>query len=164
MSHWHGLAELRLHSDLTLDILEQQTTDLGERFRQFKQKVCPSYQTQELDHEVGARSRRQAKEAAKWARTSNPHGPKRASQGSNTKGKEKASLEQSQNVPGPKQPRKKKSFNIQTYKFHILGDYVASIRYFGTTDSYSTEPVSLNPLSLHSPTKFQSGRVGASYA
>ncbi|KAG2105838.1 uncharacterized protein F5147DRAFT_775151 [Suillus discolor] len=138
MSHWHGLAKLCIHSDLTLDIFEQQTTDLGKRFRHFKEKVCPSYQTQELDHEVGARSRRQAKGAAKRAGTINGRGSERAFQGSNAKGKEKAKLEQ--NVPGAKQPRRKKSFNIQTYKFHVLGDYVACIHHFGTTDSYSTEP------------------------
>jgi hypothetical protein len=34
------------------------------------------------------------------------------------------------------------SFNISTYKVHALGDYVESIRQFGSTDSYSTEPVS----------------------
>ncbi|KAG1748520.1 hypothetical protein EDD22DRAFT_958151 [Suillus occidentalis] len=32
------------------------------------------------------------------------------------------------------------TFRFQTYKFHALGDYVSSIRHFGTTDSYSTEP------------------------
>ncbi|KAG2339571.1 hypothetical protein BDR05DRAFT_891592, partial [Suillus weaverae] len=113
MSHWHGLAKLCMHSDLTLDILNQQTTDLGEQFRLFKDKVCPSYQTQELDREVGARSCWQAKEVA--------------NRGEN-------------DVPGPKQPQRKKSFNFSTYKFHVLGDYATSIHYFGTTDSYSTEP------------------------
>lgn len=47
--------------------------------------------------------------------------------------------------------RKPVSFNIFTIKFHYLGDYAASIRKFGTCDSYSTETVSLfafpwNPL------------------
>jgi hypothetical protein len=35
-----------------------------------------------------------------------------------------------------------KSFNLFTYKLHALGDYVQSIRAFGTTDSYSTQLVS----------------------
>lgn len=34
-----------------------------------------------------------------------------------------------------------KEFNFQTYKFHGLGDYVSTIRRYGTSDSYSTEPV-----------------------
>ena len=38
---------------------------------------------------------------------------------------------------------KKKKLNLNTYKFHALGDYVATIRLFGTTDSYSTQVVSL---------------------
>ena len=36
----------------------------------------------------------------------------------------------------------KKKLNLNTYKFHALGDYVATIRLFGTTDSYSTQLVS----------------------
>jgi hypothetical protein len=36
---------------------------------------------------------------------------------------------------------KKKKLNLNTYKFHALGDYVATIRLFGTTDSYSTQVV-----------------------
>jgi hypothetical protein len=36
---------------------------------------------------------------------------------------------------------KPKSFNLFTYKLHALGDYVQSIRAFGTTDSYTTQIV-----------------------
>jgi hypothetical protein len=38
--------------------------------------------------------------------------------------------------------RRPKPFNLQTYKFHSLGDYVETIRRYGTCDSYSTEIVS----------------------
>ena len=38
--------------------------------------------------------------------------------------------------------RQPKQFNLNTYKFHALGDYCNTIRRFGTTDSYSTQPVS----------------------
>jgi hypothetical protein len=38
-------------------------------------------------------------------------------------------------------PRRKK-FNLQTYKYHSLGDYAAMIRRYGTCDSYTTEMVS----------------------
>jgi len=37
--------------------------------------------------------------------------------------------------------RHPKQLNLKTYKFHALGDYVQTIRRFGTTDSYSTQPV-----------------------
>ncbi|KAG0695162.1 hypothetical protein DFH29DRAFT_1005685 [Suillus ampliporus] len=186
MSHWHRLAKLRMHSDLTLKILNETTTDLGEQFHLFKEMVCTSYQMQELDREVGVRSRRQAKEAAKRAENVtdlgsaslqsltkavdveglyngyNPRSKVRGHPGNRRevsvtendkgKGKEKekanSSPDQAHDVPGPKQLRRKKSFNIQTYKFHALGDYVASIRLLGTTDSYSTEP---GELEHHTP-------------
>jgi hypothetical protein len=153
MAHWHGLAKLRMHSDLTLNILDDITTDLGERFRLFKDTVCASYQTHELDREVDARSRRQEREAAK--RAENGKGKEKG------KEKEKAS---GRDAPRPRQPRRKKSFNIQTYKFHALGDYVASIRLFGTTDSYSTEPVSFKQQSIYPLTQFALGRARASHA
>jgi hypothetical protein len=44
--------------------------------------------------------------------------------------------------PTPAGGKKPKAFNLFTYKFHALGDYVSSIRLFGTTDSYSTQIVS----------------------
>lgn len=37
--------------------------------------------------------------------------------------------------------RKHRSINIQTPKFHFLGDYVQTIRTFGCTDSFSTQLV-----------------------
>jgi hypothetical protein len=39
--------------------------------------------------------------------------------------------------------RKPATLGIFTIKFHYLGDYVSTIRKRGTTDSYSTETVSL---------------------
>jgi hypothetical protein len=39
--------------------------------------------------------------------------------------------------------RKPKLLNLNTYTYHALGDYVRTIRTFGTTDSYSTQPVSI---------------------
>jgi len=38
----------------------------------------------------------------------------------------------------------KKALNLNTYKFHALGDYVQSIRLFGTVDSYSTQLVCMS--------------------
>ena len=34
-----------------------------------------------------------------------------------------------------------KQFSLKTYKYHALGDYCNTIRRFGTTDSYTTQPV-----------------------
>lgn len=49
--------------------------------------------------------------------------------------------------------RKQKTLNLNTYKFHSLGDVVPTIRRFGTTDSYSTQIVrtSLFSFTLRGP-------------
>ncbi|KAG1807920.1 hypothetical protein EV424DRAFT_1543645 [Suillus variegatus] len=126
LAHWHGLAKLRMHSDLMLEILDTTTVDLGNLFRRFKEVVCASYDARELDREVNARSRRQAKEATRRSQVD--------------KGKKTASQAEKVTLTADKPLRRKVSFNLQTYKFHALGDYVSCIRHFGTTDSYSTEP------------------------
>jgi hypothetical protein len=56
----------------------------------------------------------------------------------------KAGTKQGKRSDGPRF----KSFNLHTYKYHSLGDYVKMILQFGTTDSISTEPVSLSSLLL----------------
>ena len=42
----------------------------------------------------------------------------------------------------PSSGRKKRRLNLNTYKFHSLGDYVRTIKLFGCTDSFSTQLVS----------------------
>jgi hypothetical protein len=42
---------------------------------------------------------------------------------------------------GTSSAAKEKHFNMYTPKIHALGDYVAHIYQFGTTDSYSTQSV-----------------------
>ena len=37
-----------------------------------------------------------------------------------------------------------KKLNLDTYKFHALGDYVGMIKSFGTTDSFTTQVVSIS--------------------
>jgi hypothetical protein len=113
-AHWHAMAKLRLHSDLTLDILDDVTTALGKAFRHFQQKICPIYGTRELPREANARYRRRQ----------------------NTDGTAEVSTDAEPS---------KKYFNIQTYKYHCLGDYVKTIRQLGTTDSFSTTVVSYHP-------------------
>lgn len=127
MAHWHGLAKARMHSDLTLEIMDEVTSTLGRQFRQFKNTVCAAYQTRELPREAEARAKRLVKKAGK--------------ESTGQKGKGSSSIAaRGQNV------QRTKVFNFQTYKFHALGDYVSTIRWYGTSDSYSTEPVRPNPL------------------
>jgi len=131
MSHWHGLAKLRMHSELTLEIMDEVTSAVGRQFRAFKATVCSSFETHELRQEVEARARRAANHTAKQAGAQ--------------KGKGRARNLEQQEMLGsqisPDNVRRIKVFNFQTYKFHALGDYVSTIRQYGTTDSYSTEPV-----------------------
>lgn len=127
LAHWHGLAKLRMHTDPTLDLLSPVTTSLSNSLREFDEKTCALFQTQELERERAARQRRQEK-----ATTNNGAEPRASATGNKT--------------------RKPKHLNLKTYKYHALGDYVTTIRRFGTTDSYSTQPVSLQstayPLAL----------------
>jgi hypothetical protein len=116
MAHWHGLAKLRMHHDYTLEIMDQVTTTLGGKLRAFCEQTCPSFSTKELRREFDARVRPQGEGVA-------------------------ASEERAPNNSRKVNRRLPKTFNLHTYKLHSLGDYVATIRKYGTTDSYSTEPV-----------------------
>jgi hypothetical protein len=127
MAHWHGLAKLRMHSDLTLEIMDHVMSALGQQFCQFKATVCNAYGTRELGQEVRARARRRAKKAV--------HQKAGHKCTQSTRVVEQAEVDASENL------KRSKVFNIQTYKFHALGDYVSTIRRYGTSDSYSTEPV-----------------------
>jgi hypothetical protein len=132
MAHWHGLAKLRMHTDVTLELLSQVTIALGTRIREFQEKTCTAFLTHELERERAARMRRQEKKKAAAETNSNPQNRKKATAETSSK------PQKSSNGKQPKQ------FNLNTYKYHALGDYCNTIRRFGTTDSYSTQPVGLS--------------------
>jgi hypothetical protein len=112
-AEWHALAKLRMHTDATLDHLESLTKDFGRLMRQFRDLTCSQFQTTELPREVAARNRQRLRVQTKTFK------------------------ESAVNSGG----RKHKSLNLLTPKFHSLGDYVQTIRMFGSTDSYSTQVV-----------------------
>lgn len=117
LSTWHGFAKLRIHTDETLQIMDDVTATLGAELRSFQSHTCSSFSTKELKRESEGRYRRQV-------RTKNSSGqhPK-------------------ESIPSA-YTRHEKTLNLQTYKLHALGDYTETIRRYGTTDSYSTQPVS----------------------
>ena len=117
-AHWHGLAKMRMHTDATLQILDVATTDLGEQLRAFQRDTCASFETLELKREAEARKRREAKQ-----------GPV-------------VSMVNSSSTTSNQ--RRRKTFNLQTYKVHALGDYVSTIKMFGTTDSYTSAIASIS--------------------
>lgn len=117
-----------MHSDLTLDILDKLTTEIGEALRGFSDVICPCYVTRELPREAASRERAKAKRAKMKDAGAIDKASNQQHQESRRFQEEKGS--------------RKKMYNINTYKHHSLGDYVQEIRERGTTDSYSTEPVS----------------------
>lgn len=58
--HWHGLAKLQMHHDITLDIFDTETRSLGEKLCDFSTKTCAAFDTVELHQEQQARLRREA--------------------------------------------------------------------------------------------------------
>jgi hypothetical protein len=120
-THWHALAKLHMHTDETLIVLDAVTVKLGKELRQFQKGTCIAFKTQELKREAERRQHQKSRShVAEAEATTSTH-------------------------PTTRRP---KTFNLQTYKLHALGDYSTSIRNFGTTDSYSTEPVSKHVLVL----------------
>jgi len=119
----HSFAKLRLHSDLSIKLLNNNTTELGKSLRTFQRHVSPNYDTKELSKEVDARQRQKAGKNTKQ--------PDRKG-----KGKQKASDD---NNGGTNVAPKPKPFNLSTYKIHVIGYYAKFIVRFGTTDGYSTQ-------------------------
>jgi hypothetical protein len=170
LAHWHGLAKLRMHTEPTLDMLSQATTSLGSRFRDFQEKTCTMFQTRELERERAARQRRQGKRQGKHAvnhggrpvfATSNARissegtgeptnitnhttGPTPAHTDSRESADATNPISESAPAAPSEGPRKPKHLNLKTYTYHALGDYVKTISYFGTMDSYSTQSVSFD--------------------
>ena len=100
---------------------------LGQQLRKFASKTCTEFDTKETPREETARTRRTAAKKAQLAAEAAAAGlPPPAEKNMKKKS-------------GPKQ----KTFSLNTYKLHALGDYSRTIRLFGTTDSYSTQIVSL---------------------
>lgn len=110
---WHGLAKLRMHTDSTLTLMDNETSHLGTKLRAFANFTCEAFDTTELKREIAARNRRQNK----------------APQPIHSSVADRA--------PGAR----RKKYHLRTIKHHFLGDNVNHIRRFGTTDSISTEPV-----------------------
>ncbi len=112
-----SLGKLRMHSPQTIDALSDAAGSVGDSVRTFAKKVCPKYNTLELPKELAARGRRKARM---------------------TKGKK---------IGGPaSRTAKHKAFNYETYKFHALRDYAATVRAVGPLDNSSAQTVRHSPL------------------
>ena len=103
-----------MHIDHTLRIFEEVTVLLGDQLRFFATITCSNYDTFELPRETAAHKRRKSKNSQTAVLDAND------TQGTSCR---------------------RKVYTMDTYKHHALGDYVETIRTYGTCDSYSTEPV-----------------------
>jgi hypothetical protein len=144
MAHWHAMAKLRMHNDLTLAVMDTVTISLGKKLRAFTEKTCPAFATKELRKEYNTRLRREAKKAA--GNASNNH----LTYGSETTGVTQTTSNPHVTTlptvthagrPYGTSGQRPKTLNLNTFKGHSLGDYGNTIRVYGTSDSYSTEPV-----------------------
>jgi hypothetical protein len=59
-AEWHALAKLRMHTDQSLDLLEELTTEFGVLMRRFRDVTSSQFATVELPREMAARNRREA--------------------------------------------------------------------------------------------------------
>ncbi|KAI0058498.1 hypothetical protein BV25DRAFT_1810603 [Artomyces pyxidatus] len=137
LAHLHGLAKLEMHTDTTLDVLSEVTVKFAHAAKDFQDNTCSQFQTRELERERKARRKREKKkEKEKKKETEKEEMGK-------GKGKEReeagAADEPGDTEPESKGSRKPKEWNTNTYKFHRLGDYVATIRRMGVMSSYSTQ-------------------------
>lgn len=119
-----------MHTDATLQVLSQVTASLGDSLRDFEEKTCNAFETRELERERAARRRRQEKQAAKQSQVDTSTG---------STGVTKVLAPSSTRSNAARLPKR---LNLKTYTYHSLGDYVSTIRQFGTTDSYTTQRVS----------------------
>ena len=93
---------------------QKQCEHLGHHLQQFVKVICSCYAMKELPREEAAQVRHRAKVSAQEKGTTTSDKP------SSTRGR----------------------FNMNAYKLHALGDYVANIWLYGMMDSYSTQVVS----------------------
>ena len=149
-----------MHHDLTLDIFDGVTASISAKLRDFHDNTCTSFATQELPREYNACIWHEAKKNGKRHSTNKTLLANEVSipviegvagspiLATSTKDVSSA-LDNGARLPPLINPtmnkhsmRQQKILNIDTYKYHSLGDYAATIRRIGTTDSYSIESVS----------------------
>ncbi|KAG6913932.1 hypothetical protein DXG01_003430 [Tephrocybe rancida] len=148
---WHGLAKLRMHTDHTLQVLDTMTIELGQTMRKFVRETCSTFKTRELPHEAAACDRwSKASKTKKQTPVTTPAiqtvSPDPTANNAPFKKARKKGKKHLQQLLFRKHPdstatgaRRIKTLNLDTYKYHACGDVAATIRRFGTTDSYNTE-------------------------
>ncbi|KAG2336350.1 hypothetical protein BDR05DRAFT_978806 [Suillus weaverae] len=106
----HALAKLRMHSESTLSTLDETFQHLSRQLHKFQDFTCAAFTTMELPKEQSAHEHNATN------KRSGLNNPDPGSSG-----------------------QKAKKFNLNTYKFHAMGDYLQTIRLFGTIDSFTSQ-------------------------
>ncbi|EUC58469.1 hypothetical protein RSOL_256740 [Rhizoctonia solani AG-3 Rhs1AP] len=120
LAQWHGLAKLRRHTSVTINVLRCTTTRLGHELREFHRRTS-ELEVYETTREHTARQQRARKKAKPRAALTADSNAMDADPSSGEIG------------------RRRKYFSLDTVKFHVVGDYPESIECFGTMDSFSTQ-------------------------
>ena len=105
---------------------------LGQCLRTFVKKTCHLFETHELPSECRKRQRRKAAQSEKAARSG---------KAPPTNSKQKAPETSERPTEESEAEPRRKALNLCTYKLHALGDYVANIFRYGTSDNYTTKLV-----------------------
>ena len=108
-AEWHTLAKLHMHTEVSLSLLKMISQQLGSILWKFRDETAQAYCMLELPREYAA-----------WQHYQQASGPSKTSRGQSS-------------TPMPK------GLNLNTYKFHAIGDYEYMITQFGTTDTYTTQ-------------------------
>ncbi|KAG6905806.1 hypothetical protein DXG01_000630, partial [Tephrocybe rancida] len=135
-------------SDASINILDEETTRLGNSLWDFQAKTCPQFETHKLQKEQDTREHKEAAQAKSNLPSNSVPKPSKKSKGK-AKAKDDAAPQEasvigSSNGDGiatgkPKGGCKPRTFTMNGYEAHAMGDYVAAVKKYGTTDSYSTE-------------------------
>ncbi|KAI6137396.1 hypothetical protein F5141DRAFT_994895 [Pisolithus sp. B1] len=112
---WHAYAKLELHTTDTLTFFDTATLTLAHSVQQFIKVMCDTFDTQDLPQETTTHGS---------LMTPSSHGEVKETSTSHLAVKQRL-------------------LNLQTYKYHALGDYPNMICCFGTTDNYTMQTVSL---------------------
>ncbi|KAG8684338.1 hypothetical protein FRC11_012248, partial [Ceratobasidium sp. 423] len=135
---WHFLAKLYVHTDMTLQALRLATKLLGSRLRHFRDHIAPLYHTHETQKEYEKRIRQKAKVS-----NIQPSNQMATPQSLPPVGKKQQIIEETQDIVLNERTnhtkRQTKSFSLQGFKIHGLGDIIEAIERYGTTESYSTQ-------------------------
>ena len=142
-----------MHTDPTLDILADLLTHLRKHLCNFVSKTCSVYETCKLQQEASARACRSSKKSQVSVALSSgslkvqqsvPGTSANTAQAAGTAKANKDSATPASKWPKPRRgstTQKLKTISLNTFKHHALEDIVATIHIYGTTDSYSIEPV-----------------------